>query len=78
MTVVPLAIGDHIAYTMTYMSAGVGGLIDSRSKLDPVRNGTIVHNGKLAYFQSVAKAVKANTPRWPWWCFDRIRFGVRS
>ena len=56
-----LAIGDHIAYTMTYMSAGVGGLIDSRSKLDPVRNGTIVHNGKLAYFQSVAKAVKANT-----------------
>lgn len=56
-----LAAGDHIAYTMTYMSAGIGGLIDSRSATDPVRHGTIQHSGKLPYFQSVAKAVKANT-----------------
>ena len=56
-----LAAGDHIAYTMTYMSAGVGGFIDSRSSMDPVRNGTIQHSGKLPYFQSAAKAVKANT-----------------
>ncbi len=56
-----LAAGDHIAYTMTYMSAGVGGLIDSRSKRDPVRGGTIEHSGKLPYFNSAAKAVKANT-----------------
>ncbi len=55
-----LAAGDHIAYTMTYMSAGVGRLIDSRSATDPVRNGTIQHSGKLPYFQSAAKAVKAN------------------
>ena len=56
-----LAAGDHIAYTMTYMSAGVGGFINTRSVMDPVRNGTIEHGGKLPYFQSAAKATKANT-----------------
>lgn len=56
-----LAIGDHIAYTMTYMSAGVGGFINTRSAKDPVRNGTIEHGGKLPYFQAAAKATKANT-----------------
>ena len=56
-----LAIGDHIAYTMSYMSAGIGGYINSRSYGDAVRGGKIVHQGKLPYFESVAKAVKANT-----------------
>lgn len=55
-----LAIGDHIAYTMTYMSAGIGGIINTRSLGDPVRNGTIVHQGKLPYYRSLAGAVKAN------------------
>ena len=55
-----LAIGDHIAYTMTYMSAGVGGLINSRSMGDLVRGGVIMHKGKLPYFRSLAGAVKAN------------------
>lgn len=41
-----LAIGDHIAYTMTYMSAGIGGLINSRSLGDSVREGTIEHQGR--------------------------------
>jgi ribonucleoside-diphosphate reductase alpha chain len=56
-----LAIGDHIAYTMTYMSAGIGSFIQTRSLKDPVRGGSIVHQGKLPYFRSLEKAVSANT-----------------
>lgn len=55
-----LAIGDHIAYTMTYMSAGIGGNLNCRSKFDPVRGGAVEHQGKIPYYQAVAKAVKAN------------------
>lgn len=55
-----LAIGDHIAYTMTYMSSGIGGYIGCRSLGDPVRAGFTVHQGKLPYFASLGKAVKAN------------------
>ena len=55
-----LAVGDHIAYTMTYMSAGIGGYLMTRSRNDKVKNGKIVHMGKLPYFKSAAAAVKAN------------------
>lgn len=55
-----LAIGDHIAYTMTYMSAGIGGHLNTRSVGDPVRGGSIRHMGKLPYLRSVAGAVNAN------------------
>lgn len=55
-----LAIGDHIAYTQTYMSAGIGGNILSRSMGDSIRNGMIEHQGKLPYYAAVGKAVKAN------------------
>lgn len=56
-----LAIGDHIAYTMTYMSAGIGGYLGVRSIGDPIRGGLIEHKGKLPYYDALAKAVKANT-----------------
>lgn len=56
-----LAVGDHIAYTMTYMSAGIGSYIESRSILDKVRNGKIKHQGKIPYMKSLAAAVNANT-----------------
>lgn len=55
-----LAAGDHIAYTMTYMSAGIGGFINTRSYNDPVKNGAIRHMGKLPYLASAAAAVNAN------------------
>jgi ribonucleoside-diphosphate reductase alpha chain len=55
-----LAIGDHIAYTMTYMSAGIGGNLNTRSVGDGVRNGSIVHQGKLPYFRSLGSAIHAN------------------
>lgn len=55
-----LAIGDHIAYTMTYMSAGIGSHLNTRSVGDPVRGGQISHQGKMPYYAALAKANKAN------------------
>ena len=55
-----LAVGDHIAYTMTYMSAGIGAQLNVRSINDPVREGALDHQGKLPYFKALAGAVKAN------------------
>lgn len=55
-----LAVGDHIAYTMTYMSAGIGSYLETRSMNDPVRGGAIRHQGKLPYFRALDGAVHAN------------------
>lgn len=55
-----LAIGDHIAYTMTCMSAGIGAHYNTRSIGDPVRGGAINHQGKLPYFRSLVAATRAN------------------
>lgn len=55
-----LAIGDHIAYTMTCMSAGIGSHIKTRSEGDPVRGGVIEHMGKLPYYRSLVGAIGAN------------------
>ena len=55
-----LAIGDHIAYEMTGMSAGIGGMISTRTIGDPVRGGAIAHQGKLSYYRSLAYATRAN------------------
>lgn len=53
--------GDHIAYTMTYMSAGIGGVLSVRSLDDPVKKGKIKHKGKLPYFRRQAASVMANS-----------------
>lgn len=55
-----LAAGDHIAYTMTCASAGIGGFLQTRSKGDGVRKNTIKHAGKLPYYRSTEAAVHAN------------------
>ena len=59
-TVQSLAAGDHIAYTMTYSSAGIGALIETRSLGDEVRGGIILHQGKLPYYRALVGAIKAN------------------
>lgn len=59
-TIPSIQAGDSIAYLMTAASAGIGGLISTRSINDPVRNGKITHQGKLPYLRAVAGAVKAN------------------
>lgn len=55
-----LAAGDHIAYMMTVMSAGIGTHIKTRSLKDPVRGGLIEHQGKLPYYRSMVGAIGAN------------------
>lgn len=55
-----LAIGDHIAYTMTYMSAGIGNNITTRNLGEPVRGGAIEHQGRLPYYRAHDGAIHAN------------------
>lgn len=55
-----LAIGDHIAYMMTVMSAGIGGNLQTRSIGDPVRGGLFSHRGKGPYYRALYGAVQAN------------------
>lgn len=55
-----LATGDHIAYMMTVMSAGIGTHIKTRSMGDPVRGGLIQHQGKLPYYRSMVGGIGAN------------------
>ena len=55
-----LAVGDHIAYMMTCASAGIGSHLLTRSKGDPVKEGRVVHQGKLPYYRMIQSAVHAN------------------
>lgn len=55
-----ISAGDHIAYMMTCASAGIGAAMLTRSKGDPVRNGTIKHLGKLPYYKVAESNVCAN------------------
>jgi ribonucleotide reductase alpha subunit len=55
-----LAAGDHIAYMMTVMSAGIGSHIKTRSLGDPVRGGLIKHQGKIPYYRALVGAIGAN------------------
>lgn len=45
---------------MTYMSAGCGTHLNTRSIGDPVRNGMIEHQGKLPYIRATKEMVGAN------------------
>ena len=72
-----LAVGDHIAYTMTYSSAGIGSNILSRSIGEDVKGGSFKHQGKLPYYRSVVSATQANTQKGrggsvtiTYYCFD--------
>jgi ribonucleoside-diphosphate reductase alpha chain len=59
-TAVSIGIADHIAYTMTYMSAGIGHNLQTRSLNDPVRGGLIAHQGKYFYLDRLKGSIKAN------------------
>lgn len=59
-TAASLAAADHIAYMMTCASAGIGGHIKSRSRGAKVRQGLIMHLGKLPYYKVSQAAVGAN------------------
>lgn len=55
-----LAVGDHIAYMMTCASAGIGSHLLTRSKGDPVKEGRVVHQGKLPYYRMIQSSTHAN------------------
>lgn len=55
-----IGIADHIAYTMTYMSAGIGHHLNTRSLGDPVRGGIIAHQGKFFYLDRLKSSIRAN------------------
>lgn len=55
-----MAVGKHIAYTMTYMAAGIGNNVMCRSLEDPVRGGSIRHMGKEPYYYSMGGDVTEN------------------
>lgn len=55
-----IGVGLHIAYTMTYMSAGIGTHLRTRSLGNEVRGGMIEHQGKLPYIRATKEMVSAN------------------
>ncbi len=59
-TAASIGIADHIAYTMTYMSAGIGHALQTRSLGDPVRGGLIAHQGKFFYLDRLKGSIRAN------------------
>ena len=65
-TAASLAAADHIAYMMTCASAGIGAHIKTRSRGAKVRQGAIMHLGKLPYYKVAQAAVGANLQS----CYD--------
>jgi ribonucleoside-diphosphate reductase alpha chain len=55
-----LAAAEHITYVQTYCSAGLGYEQSVRSIGDPVRGGTIEHQGEQFYLRSNAASAAAN------------------
>lgn len=55
-----IAVTTHIAEVMTYMSAGLGSNQHVRSLGDGIRGGSIIHNGKMPYFNKQTGVVKSN------------------
>lgn len=54
------AAGDHIAYAMTAITAGIGSHIKTRLLGDPIRGGLILHQGKIPYYRAADAAKAAN------------------
>lgn len=59
-TIPSLSAADHIYYMMTANSAGIGSHLKTRSAGDPIREGTVEHQGKFGYINAISAMVKAN------------------
>jgi ribonucleoside-diphosphate reductase alpha chain len=59
-TAASIAAGQLIANTMVYMGSGIGGTVNCRSEGEPIRNGAIIHQGKLPYYMAYGKTIKSN------------------
>lgn len=51
---------SYAVSTMTVAGAGIGSLYGVRSLMDPIKKGTIEHQGKLPYFRVLQSLVGAN------------------
>lgn len=56
-----LDVAEHIASRMTAKKAGIGIMLNTRSKGDSVRNGSVEHLGKAPLYRSLEAAVKKYT-----------------
>lgn len=56
-----IAAANHVAYTMTAKSSGIGVELGVRSPKDPVKGGKIAHGGKHGYYSLISRSVQANS-----------------
>ena len=56
-----IEVASYLASRMTAKKAGIGIFLDTRSKNDPVKNGSIDHLGKAPLYSAVEKEVKKFT-----------------
>lgn len=51
---------EHAVFKMTANGAGIGYCLQSRSVGDTIRQGQVVHGGKLPYYRHIDRSVKGN------------------
>lgn len=59
-TIKSISAANTIYHDMTAASAGIGAHLMTRSAGDPIRGGTIEHQGKFGYINAISALVKAN------------------
>jgi len=56
----------HIVYQMVKNRSGIGIELETRGPNEPVKNGLVLHNGKMNYYRMIDALTKANTQE----CYD--------
>lgn len=54
-----LNAGDNISYIMTTEGAGIGSVLFTRSAGQPIKNGRLIHAGKIPYFNLLQANIQA-------------------
>lgn len=60
-TVASIDVADYVASSMTAKKAGIGITLDTRSKGDRVKNGSVSHLGKAPLYKAIQAGVKKYT-----------------
>lgn len=56
-----LAVNEHILNVMTTQSAGIGTYVQTRSIGDGIKNGKMIHRGRIPYLRTIQSIVHENT-----------------
>jgi len=56
-----LAVNEHILNVMTTQSAGIGTYVQTRSIGDDIKNGKMIHRGRIPYLRTIQSIVHENT-----------------